>query len=60
MDSLEECKKRNWQADFNNNYISNQLTSCSHYNKQTKTMWGFGRYKDAEVEQECYPVKIIK
>ena len=25
---------------------------CAHYNKNTNTFYGFGRYKDAEVEME--------
>jgi len=28
-------------------------TSCSHYDKANKTMWGIGAYKDSDVEQSA-------
>ncbi len=30
------------------------LISCAHYNPDTKTLWGYGKYKDKDVEIECH------
>ncbi len=30
------------------------LTSCAHYNPDTKTLWGYGKYKDKDVEIESH------
>lgn len=27
--------------------------SCCHFDKDNKTMWGMGKYKDKDVEMEC-------
>ena len=29
------------------------LSSCCHYNEKNKTIWGYGKYKDKDVEMEC-------
>ena len=32
------------------------ISSCCHYQPETKTLYGYGKYKDKEVEMECKPL----
>ena len=36
------------------------LGGCCHMDKETKTLYGFGRFKDADIEMECNsPLKSV-